>query len=89
MEALYTTPVNDMQEDKDVEGYLTTKQAAARLNLKSDSTIRHAIRDGELAASKPGHDWLVTIEELERWAREHKVKPRKPYTKRKGTTPNN
>lgn len=69
-----------------MKGYLTTKQAAERLNLKSDSTIRRAILGGKLAASKPGHDWLVTIKELERWARENKVKPRKDYKRR--DTPN-
>jgi len=60
----------------------TTKEAAKHLGLKSDSTLRHAIRDGKLAATKHGRDWFIGEEALEAWAKEHQPKPRKPYTKR-------
>jgi len=60
----------------------TTDEAAAKLNLKSASTIRHAIRRGELVANKRGRDLFIEESELMRWAETHQPKPRKPYTKR-------
>lgn len=60
----------------------TTKEAMEQLGLKSDSTLRHAIRDGKLAATKRGRDWFISETALNEWQQEHQPKPRKPYTKR-------
>lgn len=60
----------------------TTEEAKDHLGLKDTSTLRHAIRDGKLAATKRGRDWLITESALEQWQKDYQPKPRKPYTKR-------
>ena len=62
-----------------MEGLLTLTQAAIRLGVTSDY-LRVAVYRKKLAAEKVGRDWLVTDEEVERYARERlgkKGRPRK------------
>lgn len=47
--------------------YLTTRQAAERLNV-SDRTIRHRIASGHLPARKAGHVYLIHPDDLRRTA---------------------
>jgi excisionase family DNA binding protein len=49
---------------------LTLRQAAERLGI-SPATLRAQVRNGRLHAIKPGHDWLVEEEEIERYRREN------------------
>lgn len=49
---------------------LTTKEVALRLGLAPDS-IGVFIRQGTLAASKIGRDWLVAADEVERYRCDH------------------
>jgi excisionase family DNA binding protein len=86
MAIVYNSPCTVITEGT-MDRPMTTKEAAAYLKLKSDSTIRRAIWEGKLVATKPGHDWLIEVQELELWAQFEEVKPRKEYRKR--TNPNN
>lgn len=62
---------------------LTTQQAAKRLKLNSASTLRHAIRRGELKAEKVGRDWMIDPADLDAWAKEHTPKPRAKHQNKK------
>lgn len=57
---------------------LTLNEAARLLDLRETSTLRHAARDGRLQAIKLGRQWLVSHDEVARYARERKPKPRRP-----------
>ena len=64
--------------------YLTGPQAAALLGVQP-ATVRHAIIDKRLRATKRGRDWYIRREEVERYAAERqnsgkpfKDAPRKP-----------
>ena len=46
---------------------VTLGEAAAFLGV-APATLRHQIRNGRLAATKAGRDWMVTQEELRRYA---------------------
>jgi len=57
--------------------YLTTKEAAEKLNYASDAVIRTLIRTKHIKAEKLGHVWAIPEKELE------KVKRiKKPYKKK-------
>ena len=56
---------------------LTTQEAAMVLNLKSDSTIRRAVLEGRLKATKRGRDWYIRSEDLEAYRVRHNPKTRK------------
>jgi excisionase family DNA binding protein len=62
--------------------YETLSQAATRTGLDA-STFRHAIADGKLAAIKPGRDWLVRPENVDRLIEAENIRPRKPHKKRR------
>lgn len=49
-----------------MEGYLTTKQAAERLNV-SDARIRQLIIEGDLKGEKVGRDNFIAIDEIKRF----------------------
>lgn len=55
--------------------FLNCEQAAAAAHC-SIYTIREAIKKGELKAYKPSHGYIVEPEELTRWVKTRKVKPR-------------
>ncbi len=57
--------------------FLTTKEAAERLNYSSDAAIRKLIQREQLDAQKHGHVWLIPEEELDNIKR-----VRKRYQKR-------
>lgn len=57
-----------------VEDVLTLEEASERIGV-AVSTLRRQARDGVLRASRKGYTWLVTFEEIDRYAREHKGKP--------------
>ena len=46
------------------------REAAEALGLEQ-STLRHQIRNGKLAATKRGRDWYVDPLEVERYKREN------------------
>ena len=50
---------------------MTLPEAATSLGL-APSTLRHQIKNGKLAARKVSRDWYVTLEEVERYRREHR-----------------
>jgi excisionase family DNA binding protein len=54
-----------------MEGVMTVAEAARKLGLKSDGSLRLQIRRGILKAEKIGRDWLVTEDEIERYRRDH------------------
>lgn len=65
---------------------LTTKQAAARLDITDVHYIRKLIKDGKLKATKYGRDWLIEERDLEQYQREHpKSKAGRPKGKRRTT----
>lgn len=45
---------------------LSLPEAAKRLGLH-ESTLRHQIKNGKLAARKVSRDWYLTSEEVERY----------------------
>jgi excisionase family DNA binding protein len=60
---------------------LSVTQAAniAEVNV---ATLRYAIKNGNLAATKVGNAWIITRDELERWLKSPKHQPNKgPRTK--------
>lgn len=61
---------------KGMEGFMTLQELAQRLNLTSTDGLRHQIRRGVLSAEKIGTGahaiWLITEEEADRYAREHR-----------------
>jgi excisionase family DNA binding protein len=50
-----------------MEGYVTLKDAAARLGYRDASALRQAIRREQLNAEKIGTTYLVKEEELQRY----------------------
>jgi len=52
--------------------FYTSKQAAEKAGLKDTSTIRYAILRGKLSAIKTGRDWLIAVNELDRWIKEER-----------------
>jgi excisionase family DNA binding protein len=57
---------------------LTLVEAGERIGV-SPHTLRRSAEAGTLHADKKGKTWLVTADELDRYARENKGKPgRKP-----------
>lgn len=52
--------------------FYTSQQAAKKAKLKTASTIRYAILNGRLQATKVGRDWLIAAAELERWIKEER-----------------
>jgi excisionase family DNA binding protein len=44
--------------------YLTTKEAAEKLNYSSDAVIRKLIQRGKLNPAKFGKVWMISEEEL-------------------------
>ena len=49
----------------------TIPEAAKILGL-AETTLRHQIKNGRLAARKVGRDWCVSPAEIERYRREHR-----------------
>lgn len=62
-----------------IEGYLTTKQAAEKLNV-SDSRIRQLIAEGRLPTTKIGNSNVIKEADLE-LVRERKQTGRPPKQK--------
>ena len=59
--------------------YLTTKEAAEKLNYSSDAVIRTLIQRKQINAEKLGHVWMIPEEEIKNIKRVRKqYKPRKP-----------
>lgn len=56
---------------------LSVIEAAAALDVDA-STVRHAIRDGRLSATKRGRDWWLDAADVERYGRERKPRPAAP-----------
>ena len=47
--------------------FISTKEAAERAEYKDSSTIRRAILNGWLKATKLGHDWLIDEKDFNKW----------------------
>lgn len=48
--------------------YINTATAAERAGYQNTSTIRRAILNGWLKATKPGgHDWLIEEKDFQKW----------------------
>lgn len=69
--------------------WLTLKQVAERAGTQDTSILRYDIRDGRLAATKFGINYMVEEAEAERWVREewpqhvsHRKKPVGARTRR-------
>jgi citrate synthase len=60
---------------------LTTKQAADRLGLKPQSVIAF-IKRGKIAGRKVGRDWIISVEEVERYANAPKARGGRPKKER-------
>lgn len=56
---------------------LTLKEAEERIGV-SHVTLQKQAQKGALHAVLVGMQWLVTVEEIDRYAREHKGKPGRP-----------
>jgi excisionase family DNA binding protein len=57
---------------------LTLVEAGERIGV-SPHTLRRSAETGTLCAVKMGKTWIVTVDEVDRYARENKGKPgRKP-----------
>jgi excisionase family DNA binding protein len=68
-----------------VEGWITLKDAAAMLGYQDASTLRHAIKAGELQTEKIGTTHLIKREWLDAYLSGHKGqrgRPRGPRTPR-------
>jgi excisionase family DNA binding protein len=61
--------------------YITLTKASELTGIES-STFRHAIRDCKLKAIKPGHDYLVTLDDVQAYMDEHSVKPRRRHKRK-------
>jgi excisionase family DNA binding protein len=57
--------------------YLTTKEAAQRLNYKGDAQVRKLIQRGKLKPEKLGHVWVIAEEELQEFIRNRKQRKKK------------
>jgi excisionase family DNA binding protein len=53
-----------------------TLRAASRRSAKSVKVLRRAIAEGELAAARPGREYVVEAAELDRWLATHAAVPR-------------
>ena len=62
---------------KQVSTMLTTTEAAARLGVTPEA-VRKAIKRGHMTATKHGRDWLVSEEEVERYADKPRNKGGRP-----------
>jgi len=51
--------------------FLSLPEAAKSLGIAA-STLRLQVRLGKVAARKVSRDWYITVEEVERYRREHK-----------------
>lgn len=60
----------------EIEGPLTSAEAAAALGI-DPATVRQAIGDGRLAATRFGRDWQIDPAEVARYGRERKPAPRR------------
>ncbi|GEM_PF-5883573 len=56
---------------------LTLREAEERIGV-SHVTLQKQAQKGALRAVLVGMQWLVTVEEIDRYAREHKGKPGRP-----------
>lgn len=56
---------------------LTLKEAEERIGV-SHVTLQKQAQKGVLHAVLIGKQWLVTVDEIDRYAREHKGKPGRP-----------
>jgi excisionase family DNA binding protein len=56
-------------QDNDPQGVISLADAARRLNV-APATLRAQVHRGKLKAHKVGRDWLVTVQEVERYHRE-------------------
>ncbi len=56
------------------EEVLTLQQASERIGV-SHETLQKQVKRGVLRAELLGRQWVVTANELQRYAREHKGKP--------------
>lgn len=65
---------------------LTPREAEARIGV-SHVTLQKQARQGVLRAVLIGKQWLVTVEEIDRYAREHKGKPGRPRKVREAEEP--
>jgi len=55
-----------------MEGYMTLNEMAAALGLKNAESLRKAVRRGIIKTERIGNRTLiVTVEEVERYRREH------------------
>ena len=63
------------------EGYLSVTEAAERAGVLPQ-TIRHAISDGRLDATRFGRDWFIELVEIDAY-----IAQRQSWKHRKGTTP--
>jgi len=54
----------------EVKEYMTLAQLAQRLGITA-ATLRQQVARGVLLAVKEGRDWFVSVEEAERYEREH------------------
>jgi len=51
-----------------VDGWMNLQEAARELGIKNPSQLRKLIAKKQLTAEKPGgHDWMVRVEEVERY----------------------
>jgi excisionase family DNA binding protein len=58
--------------------YLTTKEAAAKLNYASDAIIRQMIQKKRLKAEKFGAVWMIPEQELRKFEKSLRPYKRKP-----------
>ena len=61
---------------------LTTAQAAERLHITPD-TVRRMARDGRIAASYIGRQWLITEQALADHLEQHSNRERRPARRRR------
>lgn len=60
---------------------MTLEQMAIELGLKDASALRHAFKRGTLKAERVGNRTLiVSLDEMERYAREHRGRRGRPPT---------
>jgi excisionase family DNA binding protein len=63
-----------------IGNYLTTEETAKRLDV-SVRQVQNLITDGKLKAERVGREWLIPLDEVERYQRERKPAGR-PSTKK-------
>lgn len=62
---------------------LPLREAAQRIGV-SRTTLQKQARKGVLRAVLIGNQWLVTVEEIDRYAREHKGRSGRPRKQQDG-----